>query len=654
MADLIGRNLGRYHLEALLGAGGMGQVYRARDPGLDRQVAVKVLAATLAQESGYLERFQREARAAGKLSHPNIVPVYDVGEQDGLMYLVMQLVPGGTLREYLARRGALPLGEAISILEQVASALQHAHERGLIHRDVKPANILMSSDGRALLADFGIVRVTQNNETALTRMGAFVGSPEYAAPEMVLGQSADQRVDIYALGVMAYQMLAGRLPFTGLNPMALLVQHAQEQPPSPRSFNPAISPAVEAVILKAMAKAPAARYQSAIEMVQALKAATGGQTLATQAAPPPAQQPTPVPGQRPTPPPVLPEAPPATVISPPPGSAQQGAMSSLPTIPGSTGQLASAGPPTYPPAGPAFTSAPPPGSGPATQMPGNWASALDQSRVTSPPPTFFTGFNQAPGAPTNPPFAPPAPPARRRRTLPALIAAIALVLIVGGGGLLAYGASAGWFKTARGPVTVATTAKPSATSTATPSPTATPTAYYMAHIFLVMNGDLQNGDTADTQNNIDANHYLQHEGARGDFYQMGDALTFGRAAGTAQRIFDSNGHFKFVVLSDRFDTFQHAQQYFQRDLTLFQSQVTMQVGEQAVEGMVPVGNQQTYQLVFRDRNIIVTIATIPMDNPQGFDSYFLSVAQAVDQRGHRCTYNVQDINQRLPGDPSDC
>ncbi|HEX6777044.1 MAG TPA: protein kinase, partial [Ktedonobacterales bacterium] len=283
MADLVGKTLGPYQIQALLGSGGMGQVYRARDPRLDREVAIKVLSATLAQEPGYSVRFQREAKAAAKLNHPNIVPVFDVGEQGGLMYLVMPLIPGGTLREYLAQRGALPLNEAVSIIEQVAGALQQAHERGMIHRDVKPANILMSAEGRALLTDFGIVRVAQSNESAtpLTRIGAFVGSPEYAAPEMVTGQSADHRVDIYALGIMLYQMLTGRLPFVGSNAMALLVQRVQQEAPAPRSINPAISPAVEAVIMKAMAKTPAARYQSATELVQALKAAAGGQALPT-------------------------------------------------------------------------------------------------------------------------------------------------------------------------------------------------------------------------------------------------------------------------------------------------------------------------------------------------------------------------------------
>jgi serine/threonine protein kinase len=641
MADLVGKTLGPYQIQALLGAGGMGQVYRAHDPRLDREVAIKVLAATLAQEPGYSARFQREAKAAAKLSHPNIVPVFDVGEQGGLMYLVMPLIPGGTLREYLAQRGALPLSEAISIVEQVAGALQQAHERGMIHRDVKPANILMSAEGRALLTDFGIVRVAQNNESAtpLTRIGSFVGSPEYAAPEMVTGQSADHRVDIYALGVMLYQMLTGRLPFVGSNAMALLMQRVQQEPPAPRSVNPAIPPAVEAVIMKAMAKAPAARYQSATELVQALKTAAGGQAAPTLY------------GETGT----------------------QSQMSDLSTIAGS-GPAAPGAPgwnnspyvptiPVPPPvSGPAAAAPPTPGwaSGPAAGAPppaSGWASPGWGGQYTPPPaPTFMT---ELPGAPASPPVA-VSPPARRRRSLPLLLLGAALLLIVVGAGLLGLGLSTGFFKgTTAGVNTTATTlaqGSPAATSTKAPTPTATPlpTYYYMARYFALADGDLRNGDVADTTINLNnTQDYTNHEGAKGDIYQMGDALSYGWQFGTATVVRDSNGKFIFAILVDRLDSYQHTQQYLQRDLTLFQSHTLPTVGEEALAGIIPEKNQQTYQLIFRDRNIVVTIATVPMSNAQGFSDYFLSLAQSLDQHGQRCTYDITTLKP-LPSAPSDC
>jgi streptogramin lyase len=472
---LEGTNVGPYEIKRLLGAGGMGQVYRAHDPRLEREVAMKVLSTALAKEPGYLERFRREARAVAKLNHPNIVPVYDFGEQGDLTYLVMPLISGGTLRDYLAHRQVLPLSEAVSIAEQVAGALQYAHERGLVHRDVKPANILMSDEGRALLSDFGIVRLVQKADAAatLTHMGAFVGSPEYAAPEMVVGEAIDHRVDVYALGVLLFQMLTGRLPFTGATAVSLLMMQAQQPPPPPRSLNPAISPAMEAVILKALAKQPAGRYQTMVEFQAALRAASAAPsagttyTTAAPAAGTIADLPTissygvpPAPGSGPA---VFPAAGPGS--GPPPVWGGPGSGAPGWAAPGS-------GPAAMPPG-----SVPPgwamPGSGPAVMSPGSgapgWATPGNSPAVAPPlPPTYATGLSvlpqQAPVAP------PPTKSSGRRRALLIVLPLLALVLVGGSLGALSLFSK----KTGTPPPGATSTSVVSkATATLTPKP-ATP------------------------------------------------------------------------------------------------------------------------------------------------------------------------------------
>ncbi len=438
MAGLEGTQVGPYEIVALLGAGGMGQVYRARDPRLEREVAIKVLADALSHEPGYLERFQREARAVARLNHPNIVQVYDFGEQGNLTYLVMPLIPGGTLRDYLAQRRRLPLAEAVSITDQVTSALQYAHERGLVHRDVKPANILMSTEGRALLTDFGIVRLVEqagSAGTTLTHRGAFVGSPEYAAPEMVTGGPIDKRVDIYALGVVLFQLLTGQLPFSGATPVVLLMQQTQQPPPAPRSINPEIPPAVEAVVLKALAKQPEARYQTAAELMAALREAISSPAIETRLA----------------------QFPP-------------GAIGDLPTVATNNIPIPGSGPATYAPAGPGF--GPPPGWGGPGSAPAGWptpgsgpAGWANQGSPAAPPPpqTFMTGLSVLPN---QAPAPPPAAPARSRRFQVLLLVALAVVLLVGGGTTLALASSAGWFRATHQPQTSA-----GSTPVATPTPT---------------------------------------------------------------------------------------------------------------------------------------------------------------------------------------
>lgn len=275
---LVGRVFGPYRLIEGVGRGGMAEVYLAEDERLDRQVAVKILPAAMAMDQTFRARFEREARAAARLQHPHILSVYDFGEQDGIPYLVMPYITGGSLAQIIATaRGPLPLNKVAQWLEEMASALQYAHDQGIIHRDVKPGNMLVGPGEHLLLSDFGIAKV-MDTTTALTNTGTSVGSPEYMAPEQAKG-GADYRSDIYALGIVLYQMLTGRVPFSASTPMQVMLQHVQEPPPAPRTLNPALSPQVEAVVLHALAKDPNQRFQSASQLAEAFKAAVSGRPL---------------------------------------------------------------------------------------------------------------------------------------------------------------------------------------------------------------------------------------------------------------------------------------------------------------------------------------------------------------------------------------
>jgi hypothetical protein len=275
MSNLTLSTLGPYELLSVLGVGGMAEIYRAHDPRLDREVAIKVLPLDLARQPGFLERFRREARIVARLDHPNIMPIYDFGEENGVMYVVMPLIEGGTLRDRIVKRGTCTLREAASILYQVAQALHEAHQHGLVHRDVKPANILMAPGERAVLADFGIAHALANpGEKGLTQEGMGIGTAEYMSPEQASGEPVDHRADVYALGIVLFQALTGRVPFTTTNPFQTAYKQVHEAPPAPRSLNPHIPPAVEAVILKALAKDPAQRFQSAAAFGAALAEAT--------------------------------------------------------------------------------------------------------------------------------------------------------------------------------------------------------------------------------------------------------------------------------------------------------------------------------------------------------------------------------------------
>ncbi|HWQ15762.1 MAG TPA: protein kinase [Roseiflexaceae bacterium] len=271
MSDLVGRTLGPYRLLEQLGVGGMATVYRAYQPAMDRYVAVKVLPQHLGRDPNFRARFQREARTIARLEHRYILPVHDAGEEGGIAYLVMRHTDGGTLSDLIAA-GTLAIERAVTLVAQVAEALAYAHRQGVIHRDVKPANVLISREGDALLSDFGIAKIFEET-LHLTGEGAIVGTPFYMAPEQVQGQPADARTDLYSLGVVLYEALTGRRPFVAETPLAVALMHVHNPLPPPRQINPAIPEALERVILRALAKSPADRFQTGEELVEALRGA---------------------------------------------------------------------------------------------------------------------------------------------------------------------------------------------------------------------------------------------------------------------------------------------------------------------------------------------------------------------------------------------
>lgn len=265
--------LGRYAIQSELGRGAMGVVYKASDTVLERTVAVKTVNMALEREGAekYEARFYQEARAAGSLNHPNIVTVYDVGKEGDVAYMAMEFIEGAELRSLIGEGRAMPVSQAVSVAAQVAEGLAYAHQHGVVHRDVKPANIMVIRDGLVKITDFGIARMRAATDE-LTQSGMMLGSPKYMSPEQVIGKRADHRSDLFSLGVILYELLTGAAPFNGENVTALMYQIVNFNPPAPSAVNPAVPELLDYIVAKMLAKPLDERYQSAQDLAQDLRA----------------------------------------------------------------------------------------------------------------------------------------------------------------------------------------------------------------------------------------------------------------------------------------------------------------------------------------------------------------------------------------------
>jgi serine/threonine protein kinase len=363
-----GVRLGAYQILGELGRGGMATVYRAYQPTLEREVALKVLPDFLVEQPGFKARFHREAVAVARLQHPNILSVFDHGEQDGVTYIVSEYVEGGTLA---ARLGApIQLDYCVRLLRPVADALDYAHSEGVVHRDVKPSNILLDRRGVPILSDFGLARVAESAESErLTQTGAMVGTPTYMAPEQCAGQEAGPPADIYALGVIAFEMITGRVPFNAPTPLGVIAAHQMTPPPSPRKLNPSLPESVVLPILTCLAKDPRQRQETATEFIEQLAIAVAASA---------SQYPL-------TPPPMTPQSPAPSGMQPP--------MTPSPSYPATPTYVAPMTPapppgpatpyPVYTAPAPAYTPAPPT---PAPYAPAGYAAP--QAPVATPPPAY--------------------------------------------------------------------------------------------------------------------------------------------------------------------------------------------------------------------------------------------------------------------------
>jgi Tol biopolymer transport system component len=270
-ADLIGKMVNGYEILSQVGQGGMATVFLARQRSMNRNVALKFLPSVFLNDDTYLQRFEREVKIVSRLEHRNIVPVYDFGEFESQPYIAMRYMPAGSVEELLTQ-GRIPLPRVLSIVEQVASALDYAHQNGILHRDLKPSNILLDDGGGVFITDFGIARIISEGSGQITTQGV-VGTPSYMSPEQARAETLDGRSDVYSLGVMLFELVTRRRPFESDTPYSLAVMHVTMPPPSPRQFQPSLSPALEQVIMRALSKSREARYGSASELAIALRGA---------------------------------------------------------------------------------------------------------------------------------------------------------------------------------------------------------------------------------------------------------------------------------------------------------------------------------------------------------------------------------------------
>ena len=270
---------GRYRLERKLGSGGMADVWLAEDQELGRKVAIKMLHERYANDTQFVERFRREATHAAGLSHPNVVSIFDRGETDGSYYIVMEYVEGRTLKELLVTRGPCPVPVAISYVRQVLAALRYAHRNGIVHRDIKPHNVLVDHEGRVKVADFGIARA---GSSQMTEAGSIIGTAQYLSPEQARGAPVDESSDLYSTGIVLYELLTGDLPFNGETPVEIAMKHLSQVPSAPSSIRPEIPRDLDLVVLRALAKEPAERYRSAKEMDRDLELVGRGEPVGTE------------------------------------------------------------------------------------------------------------------------------------------------------------------------------------------------------------------------------------------------------------------------------------------------------------------------------------------------------------------------------------
>ena len=275
---------GRYRVLNRIGSGGMADVWCADDTQLGRKVALKLLHPRFAADDEFVERFRREASSAAGLQHPNVVGIFDRGEWDGNYYIAMEYLPGRSLKQLVRDHGALDPALAVSLVVQVLKAARFAHRRGIVHRDIKPHNVIVDEEGRAKVTDFGIARAGASD---MTETGSIMGTAQYLSPEQAQGKPVDARSDLYSIGVLLYELLTGRVPFDGDSPVTIALKHVSEDPVPPGQLNPAVSPALDAVVMRAMAKDPAQRFQDADAFAAALQHAMAGDGQA----PPPARRP---------------------------------------------------------------------------------------------------------------------------------------------------------------------------------------------------------------------------------------------------------------------------------------------------------------------------------------------------------------------------